>query len=109
MKLPNSQKAIIAPSKLREYVLNIKHKRGGSKAHVLERCGYLPENWEDLDAEIRRHLGNDVDVYRMSDYGDRFEIRMQLATPVGRLLNLRTVWQIDDGTDFPRLITLYPD
>ncbi len=34
---------------------------------------------------------------------------LYLSTPIGRQLLVRTVWQIDQGTDFPRLITLIPD
>jgi hypothetical protein len=36
-------------------------------------------------------------------------MRMVLQTPVGKHLTVRAVWQVNDGTDFPRLITLYPD
>ncbi|WP_371260403.1 hypothetical protein [Anabaena sp. 90] len=32
-----------------------------------------------------------------------------LLTPINRPLLVKTVWQIDTGTDFPRLITLFPD
>ena len=39
----------------------------------------------------------------------RYEIRMTLQTPLGIPLMVRTIWQIDHGTDVPRLITLYPD
>jgi hypothetical protein len=33
---------------------------------------------------------------------------MTLQTPIGQPLAVRTIWQIDDGTDIPRLITLIP-
>ena len=48
-------------------------------------------------------------VVRSSPYGVRYEIRAPLRTPVGRELMVRTIWQIDEGTDVPRLITLFPD
>ncbi|MGH7450629.1 MAG: DUF6883 domain-containing protein [bacterium] len=38
-----------------------------------------------------------------------YEIRAPLQTPSGRTLIVRTIWQIDEGTDVPRLITLVPD
>jgi hypothetical protein len=41
-------------------------------------------------------------------YGQRFEISAPLATPSGRRILFHSVWQIDKGTDLPRLITLYP-
>jgi hypothetical protein len=46
---------------------------------------------------------------RPTDYSVRYEIRMTLQTPRGEPLTIRTIWQIDIGTEFLRLITLYPD
>jgi hypothetical protein len=51
----------------------------------------------------------EVDVVRTTEYGTRYEIRMTLQTPRGLPLMLRTIWQIDGGTDVPRLTTLYLD
>ena len=45
MKIPNSDRAIIEPSKLTEYLLNPEHKRGGAKAKLLRKFGYSLENW----------------------------------------------------------------
>ena len=110
MKIPNSDRAIIKTSKLTEYLLNIEHKRGGTKAKLLIQCGYSQENWQQLETDIRdAHLSADVDVVKDTGYGTRYEISAYLSTPVGRQLLVRTVWQIDRGTDVPRLITLIPD
>ncbi|MEM6868256.1 MAG: DUF6883 domain-containing protein [Cyanobacteria bacterium P01_C01_bin.121] len=110
MKLPNCDRAIITQTKLTEYLLNIKHKRGSSKAQLLIQFGYSINNWKRLDADIRQsHLTQDVDRIRETQYGVRYEIRAPLSTPVGRLLWVKTVWQIDTDTDIPRLITLVPD
>ncbi|NUO83352.1 hypothetical protein HUU05_25040 [candidate division KSB1 bacterium] len=110
MKLPNAQNAVIAPDKLIDYLLNVQHKRGGSKARLLLQLGYRAENWQRLEADIRRfHLNTDVETTRQTDYGSRYEIRAALETPSGRTLIGRSIWQVDLGTDFPRLITLYPD
>lgn len=32
MKLPHADRAVIAEDKLRDYLLNVSHRRGGSKA-----------------------------------------------------------------------------
>jgi hypothetical protein len=110
MKIPNSDRAIIEPSKLTDYLLNPEHKRGGTKAKLLIQCGYSQENWQQLETDIRNyHLPTDVDIVKQTAYGIRYEIAADLSTPVGRELLVRTVWQIDTGTDFPRLITLIPD
>lgn len=110
MKLPNQEHAVIAPDKLVQYLLNTEHKRGGSKARVLAHFGYSAAHWPQLQSDIRRfHLNADVEVIRQTPYGMRYEIRASLQTPGGRALMIRTVWQVDEGTDFPRLITFFPD
>ena len=110
MKIPNSDRATIEPLKLTDYLLNPEHKRGGTKAKLLIKCGYSQENWQQLETDIRScHLPVDVDIIKETAYGIRYEISAELSTPMGRQLIVRTVWQIDTGTDFARLITLIPD
>jgi len=110
VKLPNKEVAIIAPEKLITYLLNTEHKRGGTKARFLARFGYRAENWQQLNSDLRLyHLDAEVDAVRQTSFGMRYEIRAPIMTPVGRMLFVRTIWQIDDGTDTPRLITLFPD
>jgi hypothetical protein len=110
MKLPNPERAVIAPDKLVQYLLNTTHKRGGQKARVLGDFGYCVAHWQQLQSDIQRfHLQADVEVVRQTPYGTRYEIRAPLQTPRGRMLTVRTVWQVDEGADVPRLITLFPD
>ncbi len=110
MKLPNRERAVIAPDKLTDYLLNVEHKREGTKARLLTQFGYNSDNWQQLEADIRLyHLDRDVDVVKETMYGMRYEIRAPLQTPSGRVLVIRTIWQVDEGTDYPRLLTLYPD
>jgi hypothetical protein len=110
MRIPNSDRAIIESSKLTEYLLNIDHKRGGAKAKLLIQFGYSIDNWQQLELDIRQfHLAQDVTVIKETDYGTRYEISSSLMTPIDRPLVVKTVWQIDIGTDVPRLITLVPD
>jgi hypothetical protein len=109
MQLPNHTLAIIAREKLTEYLLNIRHKRGGTKARLLAQFGYTVQHWRRLEADIRSSLDAEVDRVRLTGYGTRYEIRMTLQTPRGVPLTVRTIWQIDNGRESPRLITLYPD
>jgi len=110
MKLPSRNRAVITSEKITDYLLNEIHRRGGSKARLLARFGYTNENSERLVADIRRyHVEAEVDSVRETAYGTRYEIRAQLQTPSGRTLTVRTIYQIDKGKDFPRLITLFPD
>ena len=109
MQLPNRALAIIAQEKLTQYLLNTRHKRGGTKAQLLAQFGYAVQNWRQLEADIRSGLDTEVDLVRPTEYGMRYEIHMTLQTPLGVPLTVRTIWQIDDGREVPRLITLYPD
>ena len=110
MKIPNNSLAIIHPDKLRGYLLDVEHKRGKSKAVLLHLFGYTPENWRILENDLRQyHLADDVTAMRETPYGTRYEIRAFLKTPNGRSLLVRTIWQIDTGTEYPRFITLFPD
>ena len=110
MKLPNAERAVIAPDKLVHYLLNTEHKRGGHKARVLRDFGYDATLWQQLQTDIRRsHLDADVEVVRQTLYGTRYEIHAPLYTPSGRVLMVKTIWQIDEGMDFLRFIMLFPD
>jgi hypothetical protein len=108
IQLSNGALAVITQEKLTDYLLNTGHKRGGTKARLLERFGYTVQNWRRLEVDIRSGLETEVDAVRTTEYGIRYDILMTLQTPLGVPLTLRTIWQIDDGTDVPRLITLYP-
>ena len=110
MKRPNAENAVIAADKRIHYLLNTEHKRGGSQAIVLQAFGYSADTWHRLAADLRTyHLPVDVLSIRQTAYGARFDIRAELQTPVGRPLMVRSIWQRDIGTDYPRLITLFPD
>ena len=109
MRFPNADKAIITSEKLRDYLLNLSHRRGSAKARLLIRCGYRTDAWHVLETDLRsQHLTADFIVAKDNIYGRRFEIRAPLTTPNGRRVVFQSIWQIDDGTDVPRLITMCP-
>jgi hypothetical protein len=110
MRIPNADQALIQAQKIVSYLLNVDHQRGGSKAVLLLQFGYTAMRWERLADDLRRdHLGRDFDRVRLTQYGDRYEIRAPLQTPSGRPLMVRSIWQIDRGVTVPRFITLHPD
>lgn len=109
MRMPNADNAVIAPEKLRDYLLNPAHRRGSPKARMLLSCGYRADNWQVLEADLRsQHLTVEVTATRDTAYGRRFEVRAPLATPSGRRVVFESIWQIDTGTKVPRFITMYP-
>ena len=109
MPIPNAEKAVIAPEKLRDYLLNLGHRRGGTKARILQLCGYHADDWQILESDLRtQHLTLDSIDTKDSPYGRRYEIRAPIKTPSGRVMVFESVWQIDLGLDLPRFITMYP-
>ena len=111
MNVPNAENAIIAPEKLRNYLLNIEHRRGGSKAKLLLSMGYQADQWQQLESDLRQqHLVSDVDKIKENDYGTTYEIAAGLKGPLRPdPILFRSIWQIDFGTDCPRLITMHPE
>ena len=110
MRLPNADKAVIAPEKLRNYLLNTAHRKGGSKARLLVSLGYSADDWLRLETDLRmEHLSAEVVEESDSEYGKRYAIVAPLNGPSGRDRVFRTVRQIDIGTDNPRLITMYSE
>lgn len=109
MKLPNADRAIIAGEKLTDYLLNVSHKRGGSKARLLLSLGYRHDAPQPLEADLRtQHLTLEVTGTSNNAYGVVYEIEGPIKTPSGRSTRFCSVWQVDTGTDVPRFITMYP-
>ena len=109
MTVPNAERAIIAADKLRGYLLNLSHKRGGAKARLLLSFGYRSDNLQALEADLRiQHLSLDVTGTSRNTYGVVYEIDGPITTPSGRVVRFCSVWQIDTGADAPRFITMYP-
>ena len=97
------------PEKLRASLLNPAHRRGSAKGRLLLSCEYQADAWHILEADLRaQHLTAAVAVIEENVYGRRFEIRAPLGTPGGWRIVFQSIWQIDEGTDVPPLITMYP-
>ncbi len=110
MKVPNADQAVIAKDKLASYLLNVTHRRGASKARLLIAMGYRSGQWQGLEADLRaQHLTMEVDRVVETKYGLRYEIVAPLTGAGGRSVIFRSIWQIDTGTQIPRLITIYPE
>lgn len=109
MTVPNANQAIIAAAKLSDYLLNISHKRGATKARLLLSLGYRSDSPQILEADLRRqHLTLDVTQTSENAFGLVYEIEGPIRTPSGKLVRFRSIWQVDTGTDVPRFVTMYP-
>ena len=108
MLLPNIELAIIPAEKLRDYVLNERHRDIRGKARLFAALGYSQTNWEELARDTReQHLSQDAVEIEPNDHGTRWQIDAPLRGPAGEA-RIRTGWIVRHDEDFPRLTTVYP-
>ena len=109
--LPKYDFAAIPDEKVSGYALNMEHPVGRNKAIVFQKVlGYNIDNQDDLLRQVRYGLRR----YRATEkpptqYGRPFEVAMMVRGANGRYAPVKTAWQIDVGSDTPRLITIYVD
>lgn len=101
--------AIIAPDKLRDYLLSVAHPDGRGKAEYLSRLGYSQYTAGRLEADLREQiLSLDAQLGRPSPYGQKYEILGPLTGPNGENAWIRTIWIVLTGETAARLVTLIP-
>lgn len=107
--LHRARDAVIAPSKLTAYLLNLQHSDGGPKAVFLLEHGFTPDKPEQLERALRDHARNcpATPTYH-TKWGRKFETRGPLVTPNGRNPIVSAEWQYDTGSNVPRFITRIP-
>jgi hypothetical protein len=109
MKL-SSKTTIIAPEKLRDYILNLSHSEGESKARFLEEMGYKQTEWQKLEKALReQHLTVEISVGKASIFGTKYEIVAPLIGPNGKKRWIRSIWIIRKGENMARFVTLIPE
>src|SRR5438105_342950 len=91
VKIPNAENAVIAASKLRDYLLDPTHEWGGSKAKLLISLGYSAADYQRLEVDLRaQHLTVDYSEESDSAYGKSYVIVAPLNTPSGRSVVFRS-------------------
>ena len=108
MKLENIEKALISSEKLRNYLLSPSHPVGRFKSVFFRSLGYSQSESDQLEADIRKILLNDVEKKEDTPYGKKYIIRGNITGPSKRTTEIVTVWIILNGEDFPRFVTAYP-
>lgn len=109
MKLPNREYAFIPPEKLIGYLLSETHLDGKSKAKFFQGLGFDEKNLELLaQALLSIARNNEVTEITTSIHGTKYVIEGLLFTKYGYSPEVRTVWIIDRGEEWPRFVTAYP-
>jgi hypothetical protein len=107
-RLPNFEKAYVSKEKLSDYLLSETHAVGRTKARYFRSIGYTLGNAGDLAKELVKIAGHEVRQKIVSEFGEKYVIDGEIATPVGITVRIRTVWVFDPQDDRPRLVTAYP-
>jgi hypothetical protein len=109
VKLPNPSQLIVERDKILGYLLNPLHRYGAAKERFFTAFGFRADAWQILAEALLEH-GRTYEIVRTHETGSgpRYIVEGEMNTPVGRHPIVRTVWQFDEGTIAPRLITAYP-
>ena len=109
MKLPSAENAVIAPAKIRDYLLSTSHPIGRFKAPFFAGLGYTIANWRRLEqAFLVLAVSGDAQLGKDSPYGQKYEIRGTLSGPSRGSAEVLTVWIIPFGTVVPQFVTAFP-
>ena len=109
MKLPAAERAVIAPAKIRDYLLSTAHPVGRFKVPFFAGLGYTSPNWRRLEEDLRAlAVSGDAELGKDSPYGQKYEIRGTLNGPSGRSAGILTVWIILFDGDVPQFVTAFP-
>jgi hypothetical protein len=107
-KLPDAERAFVEPEKLRGYLLSPDHDDGAPKGRFLAAIGFVLGDADVVEAALLVHAAaHDAEPIR-TPYGVKYHVDGPLTSPTGRIALVRTVWQIDEGTNAPRFVTLKP-
>ncbi|MBI3201308.1 MAG: adhesin [Myxococcales bacterium] len=107
--LPNADRAVVGPAKVRDYLLSPEHPVGRFKAAFFRALGYSADQWELLRADLQfiAQTG-DATPTELGPFGQKFEVRATLSSPLGRTAKITAVWIVRTGEDFPRFVTAFP-
>lgn len=107
--LPNAEHAIVARTKIVDYLLSESHPDGRGKAHFFATYGFSPASWEVLADALRNHAAAHAVIEAVeTPFGKRYVVEGAIISPDGRRPSVRTVWFIRTGRDIPELVTAYP-
>ena len=109
MKLPNARQARVQREKITGYLLAENPEAGRGKPNFFAAFGFSADNWQALaDALLALGSSHEVAQVEETEFGVKYVVEGLLSAPDGRKPRVRTIWQIDWGSDRPRLISAYP-
>lgn len=103
--LPNAQRAVIEPERLRDYILSPEHRYGKHEARVFRSAlGIDWGSWEYLRDQIANRVEEaEVSEVRAGKYGVRYSVPMLIEGLNGRTHEVTTGWIVEEEGAPPRL------
>lgn len=109
MKLPEAQRAVIAPAKIRDYLLSPSHPVGRFKSPFFTSLGYTTADWRRLEQDLLAlAVSGDAEPGQQSPYGQKYEIRGILNGPSRKSARVLTVWIVRFESDVAEFVTAFP-
>lgn len=100
---------IVPRGKIVDYLLNLQHEAGGSKAVFFRDHGFSLDQVDVMTAALVDHPErNVVEDVATDAWGTRYVVRCRITAPDGRNPCVRTVWMVRRGESRARLVTAYP-
>ena len=108
-RLSQPDALIVEEKKVTEYLLNLAHPEGGSKAKHFRNRGFTDEDWTKMADALRQHGATQpVTDSSTNKHGTKFEVQCHITTPDGKNPCILTAW-IQEGDKPPRLVTAHPN
>ena len=109
--MPNHKQAVTPREKFTDYSLNYDNPNSRGKAEAYEKAlGFNKSNADSLIEQIDNAVRNEtVSPVEISEtgFGTKYKYRIPIKGANGLIKNVMAVYQIDKGTDIPRMITNY--
>ena len=105
--LPNAKNAVIPIEKLTKYSLN-KDKDPDKAFAFRSALGYTPKNAERLIENVHGNIRTCEAVFKGNNgFGKVYECILNIVGENGKTANVLTSWIVENGTDYPRLTSIY--
>ena|SRR3972149_245822 len=109
MWMPSKENSVVVDSKITDYLLNLEHQIGGSKAKFFMRFGFKLESLENFRFALKQHaINRNVASSNNTGFGMKYELICEIETPDTRNPCITTIWIINNDEDSPRLVTAFP-
>ncbi len=109
MQLDDLKYLKIEKDKIIDYLLNLSHPDGSSKAKFFISQGFSLERWTDFAAALKQHaIVGKITKQEQTYFGSKIIVEGILQTPFGKNPLIRGVWFLEKRKVFYKLVTAYP-